>query len=158
MRMPIIARISIGGAPRRCFSKISFYPDHHRPRSGQVLHPGLVEAGLPHPSHAVGGSVSKGDEQNNVLETKVLRVAGCRKLFDKAASGGRWDRPKPHRMLDQLREGDTVAVWTFEHAVIRERTSAGVAAACADGRIGGQRKKLDLGKRREITESVIAGH
>jgi DNA invertase Pin-like site-specific DNA recombinase len=41
----------------------------------------------------------------------------------------------------------------FERAMIRERTSAGLAA----GRIGGRRKKLDAAKRREIAESVISG-
>ncbi len=51
--------------------------------------------------------VSKGDEQNNALQTKALRAAGCRRLFEEAASGGRWDRPELHRLLDHLREGDT---------------------------------------------------
>ena len=32
--------------------------------------------------------VSKGDEQNNALQAKALRAAGCRKLFEEAASGG----------------------------------------------------------------------
>ena len=38
----------------------------------------------------------------------------------------------------------------FERAMIRERTSAGLAAARAEGRIGGRRRKLDDTKRREI--------
>ena len=38
-----------------------------------------------------------------------------------------------------------------------ERTSAGIAAARAEGRVGGRRKKLDAAKRREIAESVITG-
>jgi DNA invertase Pin-like site-specific DNA recombinase len=152
--------------------------------------------------------VSKGDEQNNLLQAKALRAAGCRRLFEEVASGGRWDRPELHRMLDHLREGDTVVVWKldrlsrslkdvlhimeriaqagagfqsitenidtttpagrmmmqmigsfaeFERAMIRERTSAGIAAARAEGRIGGRRKKLDAAKRREIAESVITG-
>ena len=42
----------------------------------------------------------------------------------------------------------------FERAMIRERTSAGLAAARAEGRVGGRRKKLDAAKRREIPESV----
>ena len=58
--------------------------------------------------------VSKGDEQNNALQAKALRSAGCRRLFEEAASGGRWDRPELHRMLDQLREGDTVVVWKLD--------------------------------------------
>ena len=45
----------------------------------------------------------------------------------------------------------------FERAMIRERTSASLAAARAEGRIGGRRKKLDAGKRREIAESVMSG-
>ena len=54
--------------------------------------------------------VSRVDEQNNALQAKALRATGCRKLFEEAASGGRWDRPELHRKLDQLREGDTVVV------------------------------------------------
>jgi DNA invertase Pin-like site-specific DNA recombinase len=38
-----------------------------------------------------------------------------------------------------------------------ERTSAGLAQARAEGRIGGRRRKLDTKKRREIAESVISG-
>ena len=58
--------------------------------------------------------VSKGDEQNNLLQAKALRAAGCRRLFEEVASGGRWDRPELHRMLDHLREGDTVVVWKLD--------------------------------------------
>jgi DNA invertase Pin-like site-specific DNA recombinase len=42
--------------------------------------------------------------------------------------------------------------------MVRERTSAGLAAARAEGRIGGRRKKLDDTERREIAEAVISGH
>jgi DNA invertase Pin-like site-specific DNA recombinase len=152
--------------------------------------------------------VSKGDDQTNILQTKALRAAGCRRMFEEIASGGRWDRPELHRLLDQLRDGDTVVVWKldrlsrslkdvlhimeriakagagfrsitenidtttpagrmmmqmvasfaeFERAMVRERTSAGLAAARSEGRIGGRRKKLDTEKRREIAESVISG-
>lgn len=41
--------------------------------------------------------VSRGDEQNNALQTRALEAAGCRRLFEEAASGGRWDRPELHR-------------------------------------------------------------
>ncbi len=152
--------------------------------------------------------VSKVDEQNNALLAKALRAAGCRRLFEESASGGRWDRPELHRMLDQLRGGDTVVVWKldrlsrslknvlhimeriadagagfrsvtedidtttpagrmmmqmvgsfveFERAMIRERTSAGLAVARAEGRLGGRRKKLDSTKRGEMAESVLSG-
>ena len=58
--------------------------------------------------------ISKGDEQNNALQTKALRAAGCKRLFEEAASGGRWDRPKLHRLLDHMRDGDTVVVWKLD--------------------------------------------
>jgi DNA invertase Pin-like site-specific DNA recombinase len=152
--------------------------------------------------------ISRGDDQTNTLQARALRAAGCRRIFEEAASGGRWDRPELHRMLDHLRDGDTVVVWKldrlsrsladvlrlmeriaqagagfrsitenidtttaagrmmmqmvasfaeFERAMVRERTSAGLAAARAEGRVGGRRKKLDAAKRREIAESVISG-
>ena len=144
------------------------------------------------------GRVSR-EGQDLAQQRAVLRVAGCGRLFEEKASGGRWDRPELHRLLDHLRPGDVVVVWKldrlsrslkdllhimekiaeagagfrsltecidtttpagrmmmqmvgafaeFERAMIRERTSAGLAAARAEGRIGGRRKKLDETKRR----------
>lgn len=45
----------------------------------------------------------------------------------------------------------------FERAMVREQTSAGLAAARAEGRGGGRKKKLDTAKRREIAKSIISG-
>src|SRR3546814_9581636 len=45
----------------------------------------------------------------------------------------------------------------FERAMIRERTSAGLDQARAEGRIGGRRRKLGDKQRREIAESVTSG-
>lgn len=135
-------------------------------------------------------------------------MAGCKRVFEETASGGRRDRPKLLEMISQLREGDVVVVWTadrqsrslkdmmhiverielagagfrslteaivttiaagrmmmqmigsfaeFERAMIRERTSAGLAQARIEGRIGGRRRKLGDKQRREVAESVISG-
>ncbi len=152
--------------------------------------------------------VSKGDDQSNKAQAKALADAGCKRIFKEEASGGRWERPELHRMLDQLREVDTIVVWKldrlsrslkdvlhimerietagagfrslteaidtttpagrmmmqmvgsfaeFERAMIRERTSAGLALARSEGRIGGRRKKLNPKMRLEIAESVLSG-
>jgi DNA invertase Pin-like site-specific DNA recombinase len=152
--------------------------------------------------------VSKGDEQSNALQAKALKAAGCQRVFEEPASGGRWERPILHDMLRQLRDGDVVVVWKldrlsrslkdllhlmerikeadagfrsltecivtttpaarmmmqmvgsfaeFERAMIRERTSAGLALARAEGRVGGRRRKLTERQRAEIAESVLAG-
>jgi DNA invertase Pin-like site-specific DNA recombinase len=58
--------------------------------------------------------VSKADDQSNALQVRALKSAGCTRLFEEAASGGRWERPELHRMLDQLRDGDTVVVWKLD--------------------------------------------
>ena len=42
--------------------------------------------------------VSKGDEQSNAVQAKALHDAGCRRIFEEAASGARWDRPELHRI------------------------------------------------------------
>jgi DNA invertase Pin-like site-specific DNA recombinase len=152
--------------------------------------------------------VSKGDDQSNKAQAQALTEGGCKRVFKEEASGGRWDRPELHRMLDHLREDDTIVVWRldrlsrslkdvlhimerieaagagfrslteaidtttpagrmmmqmvgsfaeFERAMIRERTSAGLAQARSEGRIGGRRKKLNPKKRQEIAESVLSG-
>ncbi len=58
--------------------------------------------------------VSKGDEQSNKAQARALAEAGCKRVFEEKASGGRWERPELHRMLDQLRDGDTVVVWKLD--------------------------------------------
>ena len=45
----------------------------------------------------------------------------------------------------------------FERAMIRERTSAGLAAARAEGRVGGRRPKLTPAQRADVVENVASG-
>ena len=152
--------------------------------------------------------ISKGDDQSTALRLRALKDAGCERIFEEAASGGLWDRPDLHRMIDQLREGDVVVVWKldrlsqslkdllhllekiqlanagfrsltenidtttpagrmmmqmigsfaeFERAMIRERASAGLAQARAEGRVGGRRPKLNPKQRSEIADNVLSG-
>jgi DNA invertase Pin-like site-specific DNA recombinase len=58
--------------------------------------------------------VSTGDDQNNTAQRTALKKAGCKRIFEEIASGGRWDRPELHRLLDQLRPGDTIVVWKLD--------------------------------------------
>jgi hypothetical protein len=73
-----------------------------------------------HRAHSLGVDdpagkwVSKGDEQSNKAQIKALTDAGCVRTFEEEASGGRWERPELHRMLDQLRDVDTVIVWKLD--------------------------------------------
>jgi DNA invertase Pin-like site-specific DNA recombinase len=58
--------------------------------------------------------VSRGDLQEVEVQAEALQSAGCQKIFKEEASGGRWNRPELHRLLDQLREGDIVTVWKLD--------------------------------------------
>jgi DNA invertase Pin-like site-specific DNA recombinase len=58
--------------------------------------------------------VSKSEDQQTAPQIRALETAGCKKIFEEAASGGRWDRPELHRLLDQFRAGDTLVVWKLD--------------------------------------------
>jgi DNA invertase Pin-like site-specific DNA recombinase len=45
----------------------------------------------------------------------------------------------------------------YERAMVKERTAAGLAAARAEGRIGGRRPKLTVQQRADILENVLSG-
>src|ERR1700719_692057 len=54
------------------------------------------------------------DEQDTAVQVSALKSAGCEKIFREKASGGRWDRPELHRLLDQLRKGDIFVCWRLD--------------------------------------------
>ena len=54
------------------------------------------------------------DDQDTALQVTALKAAGCERIFREKASGGRWDRPELHRLLDQLRPGDLLVVWKLD--------------------------------------------
>ena len=43
--------------------------------------------------------VSKGEEQSTAAQARALKAAGCCRVFEETASGGRWDRPNLHEMI-----------------------------------------------------------
>jgi DNA invertase Pin-like site-specific DNA recombinase len=53
-------------------------------------------------------------EQDTQAQIIALTEAGCERIYQEKASGGRWDRPELHRLLDQLRKDDVVVVWKLD--------------------------------------------
>jgi len=53
-------------------------------------------------------------DQDTEAQIAALKAAGCELIFQEKASGGRWDRPELHRLLEQLRKGDVVVVWKLD--------------------------------------------
>src|SRR5213080_1260484 len=57
--------------------------------------------------------VSK-DDQETAAQVAALKAVGCERIYREKASGGRWDRPELHRLLDHLRKGDVLVVWKLD--------------------------------------------
>jgi DNA invertase Pin-like site-specific DNA recombinase len=58
--------------------------------------------------------VSKIDQQDPRAQVQELKRAGCKRIYQENASGGRWDRPRLHKALEQLRDGDVFVVWKLD--------------------------------------------
>ncbi len=54
------------------------------------------------------------NEQDTAAQVAALKAAKCERIYREKASGGRWDRPELHRLLDQLRKGDVLVVWKLD--------------------------------------------
>ena len=53
-------------------------------------------------------------DQNLDLQIEALTNAGCEKLFHDRTSGSRAERPGLSKVLETLREGDTLVVWKLD--------------------------------------------
>ncbi len=54
------------------------------------------------------------NDQDTAAQAAALKAVGCERIYRENASGGRWDRPELHRLLDQLRKGDVLVVWKLD--------------------------------------------
>src|SRR2546425_4559213 len=54
------------------------------------------------------------NDQETATQVAALKAAGCERIYREKSSGGRWDRPELHRLLDQLREADVLVVWKLD--------------------------------------------
>src|SRR5450830_1495631 len=53
-------------------------------------------------------------DQNLELQREALTKAGCQKVFEDKISGSRAERPGLAKLLEILREGDTLVVWKLD--------------------------------------------
>ncbi len=62
----------------------------------------------------IGYSRVSTSDQDASLQIDALRAAGCKQIFTDEYSGIKASRPEIDRLLDHLREGDTVVVWRLD--------------------------------------------
>ena len=54
------------------------------------------------------------NDRETAAQVAALKAAGCERTYREKASGGRWDRPELHQLLDQIRKGDVLVVWKLD--------------------------------------------
>lgn len=53
-------------------------------------------------------------DQNLALQLDALKAAGCIKIFQEKASGSKIERPELNRLLEIIRQGDTLVIWKLD--------------------------------------------
>lgn len=54
------------------------------------------------------------DDQHLQLQRDALKLAGCEKIIEEKASGGKANRIGLAHLLELLRPGDTVVIWHLD--------------------------------------------
>ena len=76
------------------------------------------------------------DHQNLTIQLEALEEAKCRRIFKEKQTGVRADRPELRRMLEHLREGDTVVVWRLDRLARSTRDLLDLTETIADNGAG----------------------
>jgi DNA invertase Pin-like site-specific DNA recombinase len=71
-------------------------------------------------------------DQNLDLQLKALKKEGCQKIFREKVSGITRHRLEFQRMLDQVREGDTIIVWKLDRLARSTRDLLNTMATLSD--------------------------
>jgi DNA invertase Pin-like site-specific DNA recombinase len=58
--------------------------------------------------------VSRAEGQDLAPQVSALEAAGCRRIHEERASGGRWDRPELAHLLGRLTAGDVPVAWKLD--------------------------------------------
>lgn len=53
-------------------------------------------------------------DQNLSLQLDTLKAAGCEKIYQEKASGAKADRPELQKLLEHVRDGDTIVIWKLD--------------------------------------------
>src|SRR5437016_6349459 len=76
------------------------------------------------------------NDQETATQVAAFKAAGCERIYREKASGGRWDRPELHRLLDQLRKGDVLVVWKLDRLSRSLRDVLTIMERLGEGKTG----------------------
>jgi DNA invertase Pin-like site-specific DNA recombinase len=76
------------------------------------------------------------NEQDTLAQVAALKAAKCERIYREKASGGRWERPELHRLMDQLRKGDVLVVWKLDRLSRSLRDVLTIMARLAEAKAG----------------------
>src|SRR6266699_3682717 len=76
------------------------------------------------------------NDQETATQVAALKAAGCERIYREKASGGRWDRPELHRLLDQLRKRDVLVVWKLDRLSRSLRDVLTIMERLGEGKAG----------------------
>ena len=76
------------------------------------------------------------NDQETAAQVTALKAAGCERIYREKASGGRWDRPELHRLLDQLRKGDVLVGWKLDRLSRSLRDVLTIMERLGEGKAG----------------------
>ncbi len=71
------------------------------------------------------------EDQNLDIQTHALKQAACKKIFQEKLSGSHRQRPELAKLLEQLRDGDTVVIWKLDRLARSTRDLLDIADAIA---------------------------
>ena len=54
------------------------------------------------------------EDQHLTFQLQVLKEAGCQKIYQEKISGAHGERKELSKLLENLREGDTLIVWRLD--------------------------------------------
>jgi len=84
----------------------------------------------------IGYACVSSNEQDAAAQVAALKGAGYERIYREQASGGRWDRPELHPLLDHLRKGDVLVVWKLDRLSRSLRDVLTIMERLAESKVG----------------------
>ncbi len=76
------------------------------------------------------------EDQNLDIQLQKLKEAGCKRIFQEKVSGAHRQRPELAKMLEHIREADTIIVWRLDRLARSTRDLLEISDVIAQAGVG----------------------